>query len=668
MQLRDYQKDLLSRVEDTLDADADARVMMQLPTGGGKTVIAGELLKRRLTRGRRAVWMTHRRELADQTHEMLTKHGVDAEVVRYWRPGTLAPAKSRGVTILMAQTTGNRAKKVNIWDNYDSDDLLVVDEAHHATANSWERPMEQWPGQVMGMTATPWRLSEREGFDHLFSALLRGPQIKELQDRGHLCDVEVKRPQLSSRIYGGRIDKQSGDYQPYDIIRKNGRVMTAGARDFWKEMARGRKTIAYAVSMKHARNLSRVFNRAGIRTGLLLSDTSPRDRSQRINDFKTGNLKVLVNVLVATEGLDLPDASCILVTRPTKSLALYMQMNGRGMRPKEGGNCLILDMAYNSDEHGDPEIDREWWLEARGEQTEGVAPFVHCEECDKESPASSYYCQHCGEPFRDECDRCGKWRAWANWEYRNSCGDEHDPVCDYCHLDAHMLAKLPVDDQLRDELAGLIDEEMDAGEANRRSELLGLIEKRARLLNDEPALDSEFKKYLSGLPKQQRPQNLPQTVDRFVEWKGRLEEELDDWRSEVLQLGKGGSDTSGSLPVGPGWVQVSAASSAKAVRRKPDGLWTPKGEEIEVKNWNRVLVKVVEWLIDDGWLSEKIIDEDEDLDHMLPRTRRGLRRPERLSNGRFLETNVGAERVMRDVEWFIESTGSPERFYVRLSK
>ena len=166
---------------------------------------------------------------------------------------------------------------------------------------------------------------------------------------------------------------------------------------------------------------------------------------------------------------------------------------------------------------------------------------------------------------------------------------------------------------------------------------------------------------------------MPQTVDAFVQWEKRLKKELQDWREEELQLSSGGNTHNGSTPVGLGWLPMSASFSENVVGRKPDRLWIPDREEIEVKFWNQVLVRVVEWLIEDGLiedgrLSEKIIDEDEELDYLLPRTNRRLRRPERLSNGRFLETGVGAERVMRDVEWFIESTGSPAQFYVRLSK
>lgn len=170
--LRNYQEKLLRKVEARLDANDKARVMMQLPTGGGKTVIAGHLLQRRLGNGRKAVWLTHRRELAEQTCGMLTDAGVDAMTDVRWDPGTDAPAMSGGAVILMAQTVSRRTDKMRVWNEYDSNDLMVIDEAHHAAAKGWKRAMRQWPGPVVGMTATPWRLSEKEGFDRLCSLIV----------------------------------------------------------------------------------------------------------------------------------------------------------------------------------------------------------------------------------------------------------------------------------------------------------------------------------------------------------------------------------------------------------------------------------------------------------------------------------------------------------------
>ena len=190
MELRDYQKDLLERAQNTLQDSQQARVMLQLPTGGGKTRIAGKLLTTWLKDGRKAVWLTHRRELAAQTEGMLQEDHVSATKDIRWTPGTKAPAIPNGVVILMAQTVSRRTTSADVWDSYDGYDLMIIDETHHATAKGWARAIRLWPGPVLGMTATPWRLSQREGFDHLFDELIFGPQVAALQSGGWLC----KRP------------------------------------------------------------------------------------------------------------------------------------------------------------------------------------------------------------------------------------------------------------------------------------------------------------------------------------------------------------------------------------------------------------------------------------------------------------------------------------------
>lgn len=335
MQLRSYQEILLRQVHDALVADPKARVMMQLPTGGGKTVIAGELLAERLNGGRKAVWLTHRKELAEQTRRMLTDAQISAMTDVRWNPGTDAPAMAGGAVILMAQTVGRRNGRTPIWGRYTGDDLLVIDEAHHAAAAGWERAIRQWPGPVVGMTATPWRLSQKEGFDHLFDDLVSGLQVADLQAPGWLCRAQVISPTLEQIIMGGTVDR-TGDYTETGIEQANqdrSDVMTAGVLEFWRKHAGDRPTIAYAVSIDHAYNLTAVFNGAGIPAEVVLGDSNREDRDRAIAGFKHGAIKVLVNVLVATEGFDLPDASCIIITRPTMSLALYLQMVGQGLRP-----------------------------------------------------------------------------------------------------------------------------------------------------------------------------------------------------------------------------------------------------------------------------------------------------------------------------------------------
>ena len=461
IELRSYQRDLLGQIQMELKPN-DARVMMQLPTGGGKTIIAAHLLSGYLSSGRKAVWLTHRKELAGQTCEVLNAAGLPARSDKQWAVGEPAPALADGVMILMAQTVSRRIRELVVWDKYDGQDLMVIDEAHHATAKGWELAMNHWPGRILGLTATPWRLSKKEGFDHLFDRLTCGPQVAELQAEGSLCDAQVRIPGPERQIKGGEIGS-TGDFTKPGIERANedhAAIMTAGVRDFWLKHARDRQTIVYAVSVRHAENLVNVFNRADVSAQLILGATAPDQRAETIAEFNRGDLQVLVNVAVATEGFDLPDASCIVIARPTESLALYLQMVGRGLRPKPNrGDCIVLDLAGNSLTHGLPESRHEWTLDPRSRDSgAGEAPTVICDGCDVASPASSHKCRSCGKPLGRDCQRCGKWRAWSRWSLEKTCQYDHDLVCDLCHDDAHVQNHLPTFKEIENTMTGRIND------------------------------------------------------------------------------------------------------------------------------------------------------------------------------------------------------------------
>ena len=557
VELRSYQKDLLSLTETALGATSKSRVMMQLPTGGGKTHIASALMSERLKDGVKAVWLTHRRELASQTEGMLRQAGIPATSNIRWPPGIEAPSLANGVVILMAQTVSRRTARTNVWDVYNSNDILIIDEAHHATAEGWARAINHWPGSALGMTATPWRLSQREGFDHLFRELACGPTVADLQAEKWLCQARVVSPPEEDQILGGRVDA-TGDYSESGIEQANESrdVWTAGALRFWRQHSENRQTVVYAVSVKHARNLAGVFSEAGIPAGVLLGDTPDTERADLISRFKDGRLNALINVSVATEGFDLPDAACVVLTRPTMSLSLYLQMVGRGLRPKpDGGDCLVLDMARNSFRHGLPEEDREWSLKPRGASPPGECPVSRCPVCETVSPAASHYCGNCGEPFGEMCNRCGAWRAKARWSRKTMCGSDHESVCDLCHHDSHIQAQLPVTEELK-ELAMLADaaelspsrdpflknlleqESQRVGGAaeERRNELRSLIGYRELALAGDDELDRAFEDYLTGLPLAERPQSRPQERRLFNGWEADHNRELAAWRDEWASL------------------------------------------------------------------------------------------------------------------------------------
>ena len=616
-ELRPYQETLLRQVQHGLAAEPKARLMLQLPTGGGKTVIAGALLADWLHDGRKAVWLTHRKELAEQTRRMLTDAGVSAITNVNWTPGEDAPYMAGGAVILMAQTVGRRNARREVWNRYDANDLLAIDEAHHAAAPGWERAMQQWPGPIVGMTATPWRLSEKEGFDHLFDGLLCGPQTAELQalDTPALCWAQVFIPPPEQRIAGGAVD-HTGDYTEAGIERANRDrpdIMTAGALQFWQKHAADRPTIAYAVSVDHAHNLAAVLNEAGVPAAVILGDTNREERDRAIAGFKDGSIKVLVNVAVATEGFDLPDASCVIIARPTLSLALYLQMVGRGLRPKRnGGNCLILDLAANSVTHGLPEDYREWSLEPRGTQKPGEAPVVICPNplCEAASPAASHNCRVCGFSFGKECDRCGRWRARRRWLYETECGDAHQHVCDLCHVDAHIQAHLPVmppldelvelydpedemtfpsdveiDEDLANRLSALLRELLEAERQSiagaddaRREELRQMIEDRESALNDNARQYALFNEHIADLLESERPNDPIQQGLMIAEFVGGLQSELSEWKGELTGLE--------NSPIDKQAIFNSARNKALYLlqREAQDVGLIPDGSEIDVQH------------------------------------------------------------------------------------
>ena len=662
-ELRDYQQELLDQAADRL-IPGKARVMLQLPTGGGKTHIAGVLLRRWLTSGRKAAWLTHRTELADQTCRMLTDSGVSAISLKTWPPGDAAPSIPNGVVILMAQTVGRRTNSMEIWGSYRNADLLVIDEAHHATADGWERAIRQWPGPVIGLTATPWRLSKTEGFDHLFGELICGPPISELQADGWLCQARVHIPKPNDVIRGGSI-AATGDYSESGIQQANSDhpdIMTAGALRFWQFHAAERQTIIYAISQDHARNLAAVFNDAGIPAAVVLSDTPPPERTRAIESFGNGTLRALVNVAVATEGFDLPDASCIVITRPTMSLALYLQMVGRGLRPKpdrKHRDCLILDLAGNSEIHGLPQETRQWSLQPRGNNPGGDAPVIWCEECDGVSPAASHFCIVCHNPFGKDCPRCGAWQSHKRWSYETRCGQLHQRVCDLCHMDAHIQAQLPITEELRrltymePELDAVLrnlldDERRRAGGADeeRKGELRSLIAGRESELADDDRLNQAFENYIAGLPQEERPDTDPQKHRLYVEWEEGIKRELTGWtgeldkldakvpdkrliynnaRERVMQALESVAQETGLLAQTPRrevlvrtpdaensipvslesgkWMTFAQLSEwgknvpGKGIPAKPKGFLDSNGTETSVEHWRDLLIITAEWLI-----------------------------------------------------------------------
>lgn len=222
---------------------------------------------------------------------------------------------------------------------------------------------------------------------------------------------------------------------------------------------------------------------------------------------------------------------------------------------------MILDLAGNSLRHGLPEEERKWSLQPRSSQIFGEPRVVWCPECESLSPAASHQCTTCGAPFGKPCNRCGAWRIWDRWTKETACGQDHDLVCDLCHYDAHILARLPVTDELK-ELAMLADDDelspdrdqflknmleeerlrLVGGSERRKEELRVFFEIRESELTDEEGLDKVYEDYLAELSDGERPQTRSHDRRLFNDWRGSYENELAEWRKELTDLEYQGVD------------------------------------------------------------------------------------------------------------------------------
>lgn len=410
VELRQYQKEAARKIWRSLRDVHKSRVMFQLPTGGGKTATGGSIAAQWLVSHPKArvTWITHRRELERQSRRALVEdHGMD---------------ESR-VEVISPLRAWNRKLHERAKTEGSGEDLLIIDEAHHSTAKTWERLIGDWPGPALGMTATPWRLSKSEGFDHLYFKLICGPTARELIERGNLVVPEVREP--GHGVVEGR-GSDRGDFSRRETWQEDkNRPLLIELGVEWLCRFGDRRAIVYGINVQHALSLNEYAKRAGRKPGLLLgkraglsADEYEKERERTLSGFADGSLDTLINVEVATEGVDVPECDAALMLRPTKSLAFYLQAAGRALRPSPGKKSgLILDAAANNRRFGLPDEDRAWSLEPRGSSGEfSEMPTKACFQCSALNPISEKLCRHCGALFGQTCSVCGAFRTWDKYE------------------------------------------------------------------------------------------------------------------------------------------------------------------------------------------------------------------------------------------------------------
>jgi len=370
LNLRPYQQQAINDLRAAFRNGAKAPLLVA-PTGAGKTVIFSAIAAATAAKGRNGLILVHRRELVTQASRKLTDAGVAHGIIAAGMDGANA-----SIQVASVQTLMRRLHKITT-----PPDLIIIDEAHHAAAGSWQAIINHWPGVLrIGVTATPCRL-DGKGLGNVFDTLIEGPSVQMLTSAGYLSPARIYAPPMVADLSG--VKRRAGDYaidQAADAMTRP--TVTGDAIKHYQTLAGDQQAIAFCCSINHAVSVRDSFSTADISSELLLGNTSDRDAV--VGRFANGKTRILVTVDVVSEGFDIPAAGCAILLRPTQSLGLYLQQVGRVLRPAPGKkHAIILDHVGNVTRHGWPDDVRPWSLEHGAPKQNGQsAPSVRtCSVC-----------------------------------------------------------------------------------------------------------------------------------------------------------------------------------------------------------------------------------------------------------------------------------------------
>lgn len=371
--LRDYQQEMLDRLKKAWKRCSS--VMVQMPTGTGKTHLMAAVIQDSLCRQQGAeaevVVVAHRRELLEQIRQTLGTFGL---------PDGLVKVES-------IQKLSRHISEVKC-----NPSLVVIDEAHHALAKTYRVLWERWPkAKFLGLTATPCRLNGAT-FTDLFDTLLQSWAIQVFIDKGWLSDFEYVSASPESlsmkRIRSLQKRGVDGDYQ----LKELATVMDVPESiehlyKTYRQFADGKKGIVYAIDRQHAKHIVDCYSKHGVSCSMIDAKTSAEERLQIQEDYRCNRIDVLVNVDIFSEGYDCPEVEFIQLARPTLSLSKYLQQVGRGMRISEGkSQVLMLDNVGLYQQFGLPTTDWDWQKLFLGKDVgKGMQGLSRCVVVDEEN-------------------------------------------------------------------------------------------------------------------------------------------------------------------------------------------------------------------------------------------------------------------------------------------
>lgn len=332
-------------------------------------------------KGNSILFIVHRRELVEQTKRTFKAMGVEMSLCK----------------IGMVQTITRRLKKLK------PPDVILVDEAHHSLAKSYERIFEHFEkADVLGFTATPTRMGKK-GLHEVYDDLIIGPRIDWLIEHHYLAPYKYFSVEL---IDTQQLKKTStGDFSARSMESAGRRIIYGDVIKNYQKYADGTKTIIYTYSVDSSKKIADAFKAQGYPALQVDGTTSKLIRQQAMDEFRAGTVKVLVNADLYGEGVDVPDCETVIMLRPTESLSLFIQQAMRCMRYVPNKIATVIDHVANYTRHGLPDTPRQWTLEDRGDGKQSKppeVPVITCQNCFAVIPASCSRCPICGAKIETE--------------------------------------------------------------------------------------------------------------------------------------------------------------------------------------------------------------------------------------------------------------------------
>ena len=358
IELRDYQAEAVAEFNRERAAGI-ARIMIVAPTASGKTVIGAEIIKQTVAAFKDVLVLAHRREIITQTSKKLHDHGIAHGIIQAGMRKLARPMER--VQVASIQTLHARAIRSDRM-KLPPADLLVVDEAHHCPANTYRKIIEAYPdATLLGLTATPCR-GDGRGLGGIFEKIIETPQVAELIEKGYLVKTRVYAPAIPD-LKGVRV--QAGDYVESQLAERMDRPKLIGdIVTHWHKYGERRKTVAFAVNVAHSIHLRDEFVKSGVRAEHIDGSTPKPERDATLARLASGEIELVTNCMVLTEGWDMPEVGACILARPTRKMGLYRQMIGRVLRPAPSkADAIVLDHSGAVFRHGFAEDHVEWTLD-----------------------------------------------------------------------------------------------------------------------------------------------------------------------------------------------------------------------------------------------------------------------------------------------------------------